>query len=121
MICEKCNKPIGLIHRCRVWPPGDKPTANEIAQKALAMNDAGHNIDPLVLKLSQALLAPRYLTIGEVEKVARALCRKRIETNHDPLIKARDAEWLQRAEDAGWQYFTDDAKVALKGMGYVEA
>jgi hypothetical protein len=120
MICEICGRPIGLIHRCRVWPPADKSTANEIAQKALAMDGAGYNIDPLVLTLSRALLAPRCITIGEVEKVARALCRERIEKNHRDEAKGRDAAWLQSAEDASWQYFTEAAKVALKGMGYVE-
>jgi hypothetical protein len=64
---------------------------------------------------------PRFITIGEVEKVARALCRHRIELNNEQEEKARDEAQLQRAEDASWMYFTDAAKVALKGMGYVEA
>lgn len=48
-----------------------------------------------------------------VEKAARGLCRKRILDNLRFDGEMQDAEFQQRAEDASWTDFVDQARAAL--------
>ena len=51
-----------------------------------------------------------------IERMARALCRLRIEINLRMDREPRDGEFLQRAEDAGWSNHVSEAEAALTAI-----
>lgn len=51
-----------------------------------------------------------------IERMARALCRLRIEINLRMDREPRDGAFLQRAEDAGWSNHVSEAEAALTAI-----
>lgn len=90
---------------CRCWT--NQYTAQRVMRHAQVLRDA----------ISTALPSSHIPTPTEDrEEVARALCRLKILFNYRFDEKRRDADFIKRAEDAGYFHFMDEADAAISTL-----
>jgi hypothetical protein len=71
-ICNRCQEPVGLIHRCKPAVVSNAPprSAEDLARYVFMMADAGYSVDPTVMTLSKGLLDMRKLLKDYIAELA---------------------------------------------------